>query len=398
MPSRVRLAPRAATWTLRDDSGCSASRCQRLSASRAAAVISADDGFSASANRLAGSWPDPPSSRSSSSTCRCGHVQRVGAQPVQQPDLLESVRAGGDLLGCGAQTVRVVAAAGAADRLQRGQRRVRLEDLAALGELPQQHGPQPVQAAAPGQFPGQFGRRLHGARPDQFDGQPHPEQAQPGQQVLPFDLGDLDRARPVRRTGRRSAAAGRPPRAAPARVWPAPGTPARAASRPRARAARPPARSPGTAGAAGARPGSAGRPVRPPPARPAGTSRSRRRGTARRPRSSGCRAPGRRRGTTRGTGRRWRGCAAAGTARRRPPAAGRPRASAPAGSVADRSVEIDAMPGVSIRVISASRLVGQDTSSRSMSRRLPAAQVDVQRAGLPGEVGDLRRSVRAGGR
>ena len=95
------------------------------------------------------------------------------------------------------------------------------------------------------------------------------------------------------------------------------------------------------------RPRSGGRPGRRPPARPAGRSRSRRPGTARRPRSSACRARARRRGTTPGTGRRWRGCAAAGTAPRRPPAPGRRPAASTRWVRADRSVEIDAMPGVS---------------------------------------------------
>ena len=73
---------------------------------------------------------------------------------------------------------------------------MRLEDLAALGELPQQHRPQPVQSAAPGQFRGQFGGRVHRVLPDQLDAQPHAEQPEPDEQVLAFELGDRDAAGP----------------------------------------------------------------------------------------------------------------------------------------------------------------------------------------------------------
>ena len=220
-----------------------------------------------------------------------GYLQHVRPELVEQPHLLESVCAGGDLLSGRAQSVRVGAATGAQDRLQRGERGMRLENLAALGELPQQHRPQPVQTAAAGQFSGQFGGRMHRGLANQFHAQPHAEQTRTGRAGVGARVRSPARCWAARRIDRRSAAARRPLRSA---RWPArPGrdTPVPAGSPRRAPAGRPPARSPGTAAAAAVRTGSADPPVRRRRVRPAGTTRSRRRGTARRPRSSGCRAP-----------------------------------------------------------------------------------------------------------
>jgi hypothetical protein len=50
------------------------------------------------------------------------HVKDVRPELVEQPHFLESVCAGGDLLGGRAQAVRLVAAPGAQDRLQGGER------------------------------------------------------------------------------------------------------------------------------------------------------------------------------------------------------------------------------------------------------------------------------------
>ena len=61
----------------------------------------------------------------------------------------------------------------------------------------EQHRPQPVQAAAAAQLGGQLARGPHDPGADQLDRQPDAEQPEPVQQVLPLQLGQRDRRRSV---------------------------------------------------------------------------------------------------------------------------------------------------------------------------------------------------------
>ena len=280
----------------------------------------------------AASWPEPPSSRSSSTiwaSASRSWPDRSG-RAAGAPPRTRACRA--DLLELRRERGAVGAAAGSEHVAQDAQRRPGLQHPAALQELLQhdrRSRSSPLRSASAGAS--SAARRARSGA-DQRDGQPDAEQPEPVQQVGPLELGERGWW-VARRTGRRSAAARRSParrRAASAASI------ANSASRSVVAAY---ASSPATGTTTGHSRRSrgsalvaAGDPRRRRPARRAGTSRSRRPATARRPRSPGCRGRARRRGTPRGSARRWRACAASGRARRRRPAPGRPRPTAPGAS------------------------------------------------------------------
>ena len=195
-PSSDRHATRAMTWAWRVVSGCSATSCQRRNASsrprRGTRPAPADAGRPSRAERRV------PRSRRAVAPAPAPaprtETESHAPQLVQGTYLDEGMRAGHDLLGPRAQVLGVTTTAGVEHGPQGRQRRSRLEDAAAPGELRAEHTMRGCSArcGAPARQPARDGV-LGRSGADQVDREPDAEQAQPVDQVPPFDLGDGSR-------------------------------------------------------------------------------------------------------------------------------------------------------------------------------------------------------------
>src|SRR5690606_2379334 len=106
----------------------------------------------------------------------------TGADGRQDAQLVERVRGGDDLFDPGGDPVAAGPRVGADERIQGGQDRAALEDVAALEEQGLQDLAELVDAAALGQFGGQLGGGGGDVVAQQCGGQPEAEQSEPGQQ------------------------------------------------------------------------------------------------------------------------------------------------------------------------------------------------------------------------